>query len=254
MNELLMSNVVAAVQYAPSLGDVRANMATAQQLAFEAAARGARIVVLPELCFSGMNFEGPQEASSAAQAWDGYQTKCLEPIAKKFNCHIVMGYLEAVDGNLFNSAVAIGPSGPLKNFQKHNLWGAENLYAQASELPFGSVIVPNIGRLGVLICRDIKNNYRESYAFHNSNYRFYRSGSVDVIALLTNWGMSYAYPDSSWVELVESTGANVIVSNRVGKEKDITFKGGSAIIDRQRRIWTHGSNFDREAIVGGIVV
>jgi predicted amidohydrolase len=46
----------------------------------------------------------------------------------------------------------------------------------------------------------------------------------------------------------------VIVSNRVGKERDLTFKGGSAIIDRNGRIWTNGSSFTETAVVGGLVL
>jgi predicted amidohydrolase len=71
---------------------------------------------------------------------------------------------------------------------------------------------------------------------------------------LTNWGEGFGYPDSSWVELCEQTGSNVIVSNRIGKERDLKFKGGSCVIDRNRKIWTHGSSFTEAAVVGGIVV
>ena len=98
------------------------------------------------------------------------------------------------------------------------------------------------------------NKYRESYQFFKPGHKFYTRGSVDTIALLTNWGGSYGYPDSSWVELVEETRANVIVSNRVGEERDLKFKGGSCIIDRDRRIWTNGSSFTEAAVVGGMVL
>jgi predicted amidohydrolase len=98
------------------------------------------------------------------------------------------------------------------------------------------------------------NHYRESYAFYKPGQKFYSKGSVDMIALLTNWGGAYGYPDSAWVELVEDTRANVIVSNRVGTERDLKYKGGSAIIDRERRIYTHGSSFTEAAIVGGMII
>ena len=110
------------------------------------------------------------------------------------------------------------------------------------------------GRLGVLICRDASNNFRESYKFYKAKHKFYPRGSVDSIALLTNWGSGYGYPDSSWVELGEETGANIIVSNRLGKERDMNFKGGSCVIDRNRKIWTNGSSFTEAAVVGGVIV
>ncbi len=247
------SQIVAAIQYEPQLLQVRDNIALAQQLTFEAAAKGAKVVVLPELAFSGFTLDDSNEALLCAQPRLGYQTEAFIPIAQRFGCHIVFGYVELYEGKLYNSAAIVGPLGLEGNAQKHNLYGRDNLWAQPSEA-INPVVMTGAGRLGVLLCRDAMNNYRESYAFYNPNGKFYRKGDVDTIALVTNWGGGYAYPDSSWVELVESTRANLIVSNRVGKERDMKFKGGSCVIDRDRRIWTHGSNFTEAAVVGGIVL
>lgn len=247
------TSIVAAVQFEPKLLDVNRNLATALQLTFEAAAKGARVVVLPELCISGYVMHDKREAMSCAQDRHGYQTEAFTAIAQRFGCHVVFGYVELLEGMLYNSAAVVGPCGLEANAQKHNLWASDNMWAQPSEA-LAPVIITPAGRLGVLICRDGSNNYRESYQFHKPDHRFYRKGSVDTIALLTNWGGDYGYPDSSWVELVEETRANLIVSNRVGQERDLKFKGGSCVIDRDRRIWTNGSNFTEAAVVGGIVV
>lgn len=246
------TSIVAAVQFAPKLLDVQHNLATAQQLAFEAAAKGARIIVLPELCTSGYALGGEREALDCAQERDGYQTEAFVPIARRFNCHIIFGYPELRDGKLYNSAAVVGPGGLTENSQKHNLWGTDNLWAQPSEAVHPVIVTP-AGRIGVLICRDASNKYRESYQFYKSDQKFYPRGSVDTIALLTNWGPAYGYPDSAWVELVEDTRANLIVSNRVGKERDLNWKGGSCIITRDRRVWTNGSSFTEAAVVGGII-
>lgn len=245
--------VVAAVQFAPCLMDVTQNLCTAQQLTFEAAAKGARVVVLPELCLSGYVLENPREAVECAQQKHGYQTEAFVDIARKFDTKIVFGYVELCEGKLYNSAAVVGACGLEANFQKHNLFGSDNLWAQPSEQVPLRVITP-AGRLGVLICRDAQNNFRESYYAFNPSHRFYRKGDIDTLALLTNWGTSFAYPDSAWVELVEETRANLIVSNRVGEERDMKFKGGSVIIDRDRMIYTNGSSFTEAAVVGGIAV
>jgi len=245
--------IVAAVQFQPKILDVYANLKTAQQMAFEAAAKGACLVVLPELCISGYVLENKREAASCAQEKNGYQTEVFAPIAKKFNTHIVFGYVEQRGDQLFNSAAIVGPSGLVENCQKHNLWGSDNLWATSSEA-MHPVIITKAGRTGVLICRDVMNNYRDSYKFYKNEQRFYKNGSVDTIALLTNWGSDYGYPDSSWVELAEETDANVVVSNRVGKERDLEFKGGSCIVDRNRNVWTNGSSFTEAAVVGGYVL
>jgi len=245
--------IVAAIQYAPSLLDVHKNIAVAQQHVFEAAAKGAKVIVLPELCLSGYNIRSKHEAATVAQERDGYQTEAFVPLARKFNCHVVFGYVELLEGNLYNSAAVIGPTGLVGNTQKHNLWGPDALWATSSEA-LSPVINTPAGRLGVLICRDVMNNYREAYKFYKSESRFYKKGSVDTIALLTNWGADYGYPDSGWMELAEETSANVIVSNRTGKELDLKFKGGSCVIDRTRKVWTNGSSFTESAVVGGVVL
>ncbi len=245
--------VVAAVQFEPKLLNVERNLATALQLCFEAAAKGARVIVLPELCLSGYVLREAREAMDCAQTRDGYQTEAFTVIAQRFNCNIIFGYVELFEGKLYNSAAVVGPYGLMSNTQKHNLWGSDAMWAQPSEVVPPVVITP-AGRMGVLICRDASNRFRESYQFYQQGQRFYRRGSVDTIALLTNWGGDYGFPDSSWIELVEETRANLIVSNRVGQERDLKFKGGSVIIDRDRRIWTNGSNFTHEAIVGGVVI
>jgi predicted amidohydrolase len=247
------TQVVAAVQFEPKILKVQENVATAQQLAFEAAGKGARVIVLPELCMSGLVLSGVREAADVAQTRDGWQTQAMIEVAKQMNCHIVFGYVELTEGKLYNSAAVVSPGGLEATAQKHNLAGSDNLWAQPSD-QFPPVVVTPAGRMGVLICRDAMNKYRESYEFYQAGHRFYKKGSVDTIALLTNWGSGYNYPDTNWVELAESTKANVIVSNRIGEERDMSFKGGSCVIDRDRRIWTHGSTFDSNAVVGGVVV
>lgn len=247
------TTIVAAVQYAPELFDVTRNIATAQQLTFEAAAKGARVIVLPELCMGGHVLRNLDEAYDVCQEKDGYQTQAMSQIAQRFGCHVIFGYVELNDGKLYNSAVVVGPNGVEGNVRKHNLWGSDNLWAQPAEDPF-PVIHTEAGRLGVLICRDAMNRYRESYYHQAPRHRFYQKGSVDTIALLTNWGADYGYPDASWVELVEETRANLIVSNRVGKERDMKFKGGSCIVDCNRRIWMYGLNFIEFVVVGGVVL
>lgn len=247
------TTIVAAVQFRPELLDVHKNISTAQQLTFEAAAKGAALIVLPELCLSGYALADAREASSCSQTRDGYQTEAFLPIARRFNAHIAFGYVELHEGKLYNSAAVVGPSGLVGNCQKHNLWGPDALWATQSEA-LHPVINTRAGRTGVLVCRDAMNNYRDSYKFYKSESRFYKKGSVDTIALLSNWGSDYGYPDASWMELAEETGANLVVSNRVGEERDLKFKGGSAVIDRDRKVWTHGSSFTEAAVVGGVVL
>lgn len=244
--------IVSAIQTSPVLGDVTRNLKNAIMLAFEAANKGARIIVLPELCTSGYGMRSKREAAALSQTKNGYQTQKFISLAKSTSSYIIFGYVEAQNSKLYNSAACVTPDGKIYNYQKHNLWGNDYLWASPSEALFESITTP-YGKLGTLICRDASNNYRQSYKLYNSDYRFYTKGSVDILALLTNWGDAFGYPDSAWVDLSESLNANVIVSNRVGSDQNINFKGGSCVIDRTQNIYTYGSSFTDECVVGGVI-
>jgi Predicted amidohydrolase len=244
------TTIVAAIQTEPVILDVRKNLAEATQMCFEAAWKGARVIVLPELCTSGFVLRSVREAADCAQEKNGYQTEAFVPIARKFNCHIVFGYVETENGNLYNSAAVVGPTGLEANIRKRNRFGADNVWASKYE-SVHPVVITGAGRLGVLICSDVSNQPRMG----RHDERFYRKGSIDTIALPVSWGGSdYAYPDSSWMDLAESVDVNVIVANRVGQERDMNFKGGSVIVSRDLHPWTHGSSFGGPAVVGGLAI
>jgi predicted amidohydrolase len=194
-----------------------------------------------------------REAFLVCQTKDGWQTEEFIPLARRFGAHIVFGYTELCENKFYNSAVMVGPEGVTGNWQKHELYGPDNLIYQPSEQqPF--TVLTGAGRTACLICRDASNHYRESYYAYQPGKKFYKKGDVDTICLLTNWGSSFGFPDSAWVNLVEETRANVIVSNRVGQERDMQYKGGCCVVDRDRRIWTNGSSFTEAAVVGGVVL
>lgn len=252
----LNERIVAAAQFEPRAHRVDENIAQALELTLDAASKGARIIVLPELCISGYDLSGPREAMECAQTVDGYQTNAFVPIAERFNCHVVFGCVELHEGNLYNSAVIVGPRGPAGSVRKHNLWGLDFLWARRGDGEFPCVVTPE-GRLGALIQSDVA--LEDAVASHVTPKTswctsYYGRGSVDTIALLVNWSAETAHPHPSWVNLAEVTQTNVIVANRLGEEGGIRFRGGSCIISRDLHVWTNGTNFNDTAIVGGMAL
>jgi len=244
--------IASAIQFEPTFCDPFTNIGVAQQLAFEAVAKGAQIIVLPELCMGGNSFKNQREAYVCAQTKDGYQTQALLEISRQFGCYIVFGYVELHESRLFNSAAVIGPFGLASNVRKHNLFGSDNMWATPGEGIHASVCTP-WGRLGVLISRDLENKPVHDGVFYNPNTRFYHQGSIDIIALPVNWVGEYSYPETAWVDLATSLNCSVIVSNRVGFDGNVHYRGGSCIIDRNRKVWTNGNVFDGTAVVGGMI-
>jgi len=213
----------------------------------QAARNGAAIIVLPELCTGGCVLHDKREALFVAQPKEGTYSAAFQATATAYGCYIVFGYVEFFNNKLYNSACVVGPMGIVANVQKHNLWASDHLWAQASEQLHPVVITP-LGRMGVLIGGDVKNEDRDSYSFKNDDHRFYKKGSVDVVAHPTAW-MGQRFPDDDWISLAESLDANVIVSGRVGSERGNKFRGGSCIVMRDGNVVTAGTSLVDETIV-----
>jgi predicted amidohydrolase len=101
--------IVAAVQYAPVLGDVDSNLHRAESLVREAAAQGAKWVVLPEFFTSGLAMHPVMFA-----AWrpiDGEPTSFLVRIAKELRIHLGGSFLASSGGDVFNTFVLAAPNG-----------------------------------------------------------------------------------------------------------------------------------------------
>jgi predicted amidohydrolase len=97
---------VAACQLELRVGELAANRAAAARAVGEAVARGARIVVLPELTPSGYVFADMAEARSAGEPADGPTARQWCSLAAEHDIVIIGGFAElAQDGTLRNSAM-----------------------------------------------------------------------------------------------------------------------------------------------------
>jgi predicted amidohydrolase len=145
---------IAVAQYAPRLGELDWNRAEAVRYATTAAERGARLIVLPELASSGYVFHSTEEAKAASETVGGPFTTALHDLCARFDCVIVAGFSEHADLARHNSAVVVGPAGPLGVYRKVHLFNDE----QSWFLPGDGLVVAEtpVGKVGVLICYDLR--------------------------------------------------------------------------------------------------
>lgn len=244
--------LVASAQFEPVRGDVQSNLQTALQYVFEAAIKGARIVVLPELCVSGADLT-EREIVACAQIAEGYQTSAFVPLCRRYNILVVFGYPELRGGQLYNSAAMVGPGGLVGNARKKCLEGFDFMWARPGDDSIPPVVVHENLRVGTLVSHDVRNRRRESYAWSKQTGPFYKKGSVDLICVPSSWRESVAFPDSQWVGLAEETDCSVAVSNLVCESAVGHNSGGSCIIDRSLKVWSYGSSLTGPAVVGGLV-
>ena len=146
---------VACLQFEPVVGAKAHNIALGLKHIEAAAARGAQLIVLPELANSGYMFATRAEAFAQAEPVPGGPTcEAWMAAAARLGVTLVAGVAERDGEVLYNAAVVIGPSGWIGTFRKVHLWNAENLFFEPGNLGFPVFKTP-LGRVGVAICYDI---------------------------------------------------------------------------------------------------
>lgn len=219
---------VACIQMEPRVGLIEANIADTVDRIDAAAAAGARLIVLPELCASGYVFETRDEAFHLAEEVPGGPA-CLAwgEAAQRNNCHVVAGLAERAGDKLFNSAVLIGPHGHVGTFRKMHLWAAENLYFEPGDQGF-PVFATALGRIGMLICYD---------GWFPEAYRLCALQGADIVCVPTNWvpipGQDPLQPAMANVLAMAAAHVNslfIAAADRVGTERGQPFLGRSLIV------------------------
>ena len=222
----------AAVQMDITLGDVDGNLRRVLGRLEEAASNGARLVVFPEAALSGYCFSSLHEALPHTNAQDAIGDFAM--LCDDLGVTGVLGFLEGrstsgdVDCDLdrcSNSAYVVAPIGDGVTYgdvyRKTHLpvLGVDRFVEPGSEL---SVIDAAFGKLGILICYDIR--FPEAA-------RCLALEGADVIALPTNWPEgAESSPDFLTRARAWENRVFVVAANRVGVERGRRFIGRSQIV------------------------
>jgi predicted amidohydrolase len=213
---------VAAVQMQPALLDVQQNLARVVDWTRQAAAQGARLVVFPELALCGYAISA-DEARAAAQPIPGPATEVLAGACTKTDTSVVIGLLERdPEGTLFNASVLIGPRGLQAVYRKTHLplLGVDR-YLAAGDAFVHPVDTP-AGRLGLLICYDLR--FPEPIRVHALH-------GAQIIALSTAWpAAATLYPEFMARCRAAENRVTLIAANRVGQERGTRYLGRSLIV------------------------
>ncbi|MDP3741784.1 MAG: carbon-nitrogen hydrolase [Candidatus Micrarchaeota archaeon] len=249
-------NVKVAVLQLSCVAEVKKNMANALKLVSEAADKGAQIVCLPEL-YRSLYF--PQEEShknfELSESIPGASTDAFAKLAKEKKVVVIVPIFEKrTQGLHHNSAVVINADGKvLGNYRKMHIPDDpcfyEKFYFAPGDTGF-KVFDTAYGKVSVLICWD--QWYPEAArvcALKGAQFIFYPTA--------IGWHKSETKENrsaqlSSWQIIQRShaiaNGVFVCVSNRFGKEGDLTFWGNSFIAAPNGTVVASGSQ-DKEEIL-----
>jgi predicted amidohydrolase len=151
-----------------SVYDKAANRAKYLEFIAMAAARGADLLVFPELSLQGYLYQLTPDWTLPAEELEyqyvsaetipGETTQLLGEAARQHDLHIIFGMTERVEGYgggtgcLFNTAVLLGPSGVVGTYRKVHIPAGENhVFRAGTAFP---VYETPLGRVGLQICYD----------------------------------------------------------------------------------------------------
>ena len=130
------------------------NRARTIQVAEEAFAGGADLVLLPELIIPGY-VSDPAGLETAAEAIDGPTVDAWRSLAARHAGWVAGGFVESDAGRLYNSAVLVGGDGVLVHYRKLHLFSAEHEVFSPGDLGLPVFDLP-WGRVGLCICYDLR--------------------------------------------------------------------------------------------------
>ena len=211
---------VALGEYDIGWHDPALSLIRAGDVARQAAAAGANLLVLPEMCITGFTMD-PQ---AFAEPEDGPSIKTLGKLAAEHELWIIAGAsIRKADGRYVNSALTFSPQGKVvASYEKQRLFG----YAGETDIysPGESHCVVDINGLsfGVFICFDLRfpELFREV------------GRDVDGFVLVANWPNTR---QQHWEVLTRARAIEnqcyMIAVNRIGEGGGLTYEGGSVIFD-----------------------
>lgn len=235
---------VAAVQLQPTLLDVQTNLARVIDLARQAAARGARLIVFPELALSGYAIT-PDEAQAVAQPIPGPATDRLSAACAAAGTAVVVGLLERdPDGSLFNASVLVDGDGLRVVYRKTHLplLGVDRYLAAGDSFP--PPVETPAGRVGLLICYDLR--FPEPARVHALRH-------AQVVALSTAWpAAATLYPEFMARSRAAENRIFLVAANRVGQERGTRYLGRSVIVSPEGELLAEASSDREETLLAEI--
>ncbi len=235
------------------------NLETFTKYMEAAAARNVHLIVFPEIALQqnpgwGKLSHKPTQKELAyvrdtAEPILGSSTTRLTEKASDLGIYIVFGMTElGEDGGLYNSSVFLGPKSVLGIHRKHKLWGTptntsgnEHCFWRAGNVP-GQVIDSRIGKVGLMICIEMKFEYGP---------RLVEAGA-DLLVTVSAWPKfaGETYERVTKQNAVKSACWH-IVANQTGPVGHATDFGHSRIIDSDGNV-IGDTGFDEGMVIGQI--
>jgi predicted amidohydrolase len=225
-------------QYNPEFGAPERNL---EKVEDSLSGIDADIIVLPELAFTGYFFEDRAELQELAEDVSESSTvQGLSRLCKDNTFYLVVGFAERYKGQLYNTALVIGPSGLLHRYRKLHLFNTEKEYFDPGDTPLSTIEIRG-ANVGVMICFDwVFPEVARSLALQGA----------DLLCHPSNLVLTYCQKAMLTRSLENSVYS--VTANRTGKETrprgELLFTGQSQIVGPNGEVIA-SSNSEEEAVV-----
>jgi len=226
---------VACVQYDIAWHDKQANFAKVRSLlAASGGCQPGGLIVLPEMFSTGFSMD----LQATAERQDRPAEKFLAELARHYGCHVLGGVVNvAADGLGRNEAVLFGPAGlEIMRYAKMHPFShsGEAQYFSPGDSPVVADLAccepgrQGPARLSGFICYDLR---------FPEVFRSAAMAGAEVLAVIANWPASRC---EHWRALLAARAienqAWVVGVNRAGSDPDVSYFGGSAVVDPRGRV------------------
>jgi predicted amidohydrolase len=235
---------VAAARTAPQVGELEANRARSAEAIEQAAAAGARLVVLPELASSGYGFADRAEALAAAEPVNGPTVALWRSLAERLDVVVVGGICERDGDALRNTAVVVDATGVRAAYRKLHLWGNEVGLFRPGDEP-APVVDTAVGRIGLAVCYDL---------WFPEQTRALALAGADLLAIpanLTGDAPQEGLPHIDVITAIATAHLNrvhLVLADRCGVERGHRYLGAALVVDAAGRLLAGPPDGDAPAL------
>jgi predicted amidohydrolase len=229
---------LALAQLEPRLFDKTGNLDKAEKAIRKAAAQDAAVVIFPELYLTGYTLAG--RANELAEPLDGPSGRRVAELARDNRVAILMGFAERSDegGKPYDAVLIADARGRLcASIRKTHLFHEEKNWFIAGEAL--QVVDFGLGCTGVLVCYDLEfPEAARALALRGAGWIATCTGNMAPNQHLQEvYLQSRAAENRLWVA----------AANRIGREGDLLFFGGSAVANPEGRLTAQAG--DQETVL-----
>ncbi len=221
-------------------GDIAANLARIEGGAAEAAAKGATLLVTPELGITG--YGAGALIAELAQPADGPIVQQLQRISRTTGIAIIAGFAERDGAAVYNSAACVDGDAEPTVYRKSHLYGDYERTLFTPAAPSTQLFEHEAVTCGMLICYDVE--------FPENVRRLALAGAEAVLvptALPAGWSGTFITEHMIQTRAFENQ-VFVAYVNHCGADAMFSFAGLSCIASPDGQILTKTNSVDESLI------